>query len=61
MACCVLGNKAITIQELSVYFSEVTTESENRNMDKGTTQGKDETEESHANIDFHGRPTESPW
>jgi hypothetical protein len=30
-------------------------------MDKGTTQGKDETEESHANIDFHGRPTESPW
>lgn len=61
MACCVLGNEAITIQELSVYFSEVTTESENRNTDKGTTQGKDETEESHANIDFHGSPTESPW
>jgi hypothetical protein len=61
MACCVLGNEAITKQELSVYFSEVTTESENRNTDKDTTQGKDETEESHANIDFHGRPTESPW
>ncbi len=60
MACCVLGNEAITIQELSVYISEVTTESENRNMDKGTTQGKDETEERHAKIDFHGSPTESP-